>query len=113
MLRDYGPAAAYERTGDPVEEQKVTVTLNQRQKIGGIWRNAGEEVEVYQQEAYGLNKRGAIDASPGSYGPYLNEEAATDLDKGAQAKSRAETNKAYAEGVREALGDKSSRRRDK
>lgn len=88
-----------------MQEQKLTVTLNQRQKIGGRWHGAGEEVEVYQQEAYGLNKRGVIDAAPGSINPYLNEEAATDLDREAQAQSRAATDERYREGVREALDD--------
>ena len=88
-----------------MEEQKLTVTLSQRQKIGGQWLGAGEEVEVYQQEAYGMNKRGVIDAAPGSVKPYLNEEAATDLDKATQAESRAATDERHREGVREALGD--------
>ncbi len=89
------------------EEPKVTVTLAQRQKIGGRWHDAGEKVEVYQQEAYGMTLRHVLEPGTGVDVGYVNEEAATDLDRAAQIKNRAKIDKAHARGVEEALGDTS------
>ena len=114
MLRGprFGPGAIYERTGETVEEQQVTVTLAQRQKIGGQWYKPGDEVEVYQQDAYGLTKRGVVRPGTGADLPYLNEEAATDLDREAQAANRAKVDERHAEGVKQALGGPAGSSRD-
>ena len=96
-----------------MEESKVSVTLKQRERVGGVWHEAGQTVEVYQQEAYGMAKRGVIDAVL-DHG-FLNVEAATDLsnDREKQRENRAQTEARYAEKARQAVAGNAAASQEK
>lgn len=79
------------------EEKTTNVTLKERQKLGGAWRDAGESVEVYEVEAYGLARRGKIEQSEedvlssASFLPAADPFAGANTGKTAPKKSQSKT----------------------